>query len=64
MNNKELSKKLAEELIRKMAEDIVSVQPMPSIDFDALAQSSLWQSFCNRHFDNPSDGDDQFRQGE
>jgi hypothetical protein len=42
---------------QKMAEEIVSVQPMPNIDFEALAEHPLWQSFCQRHKEkNLSDG--------
>ena len=45
------------ELIRKsypeqIAKDIVSVQPMPNIDLQALSQHPLWTSFIKRHMKN------------
>ena len=40
-----------------VAEEICSVQPMPNIDFDALAQSPLWESYVNRHFSHLSSSD-------
>lgn len=33
----------------KIAEDLISVQPMPNIDFKSLAKHPLWQSFVDRH---------------
>ena len=35
---------------RQIAEELVSVQPMPNIDWVALEQSWLWQSYCARHY--------------
>lgn len=39
----------------KIAEELCSVQPMPNIDFDELANDPVWLSFVARHM-NPSDG--------
>jgi hypothetical protein len=48
----EFSKEMIE-LIRKtdphkVAKDLIEVQPMPQVDFDALANHPLWISFCKR----------------
>lgn len=45
----EEAKKLATEQIKKIAEEIVSVQPMPNIDLSKVAEHPLWQSFVDKH---------------
>lgn len=52
-------------LPNQIAEELCSVQPMPNIDFDALAQNHLWKSFVARHFShlNVSDGGDMISTG-
>lgn len=44
-----LLKELRATLPENIAAEILSVQPMPDLDFHALAQHPLWTSFCSRH---------------
>lgn len=46
----EEAKKIVEIQVRKMAEELVSVQPMNDVDLSLVAQHPLWSSFVNRHF--------------
>jgi ADP-ribosylglycohydrolase len=34
----------------EVAQALISVQPMPEVDWEELERSSLWQSYCARHF--------------
>lgn len=36
--------------VEQMIKGLCSVQPMPNIDWEALAMHPLWQSYVNRHF--------------
>lgn len=33
----------------EIANEIISVQPMPNVDWELLAKSPLWDSFVERH---------------
>ena len=59
MDKQKLIDEIRKTIPNLVAEEICSVQPMPNIDFDALAQSPLWESYVNRHFSHlsSSDGD-------
>lgn len=57
MDNQKLIDEIRKTIPNLVAEEICSVQPMPNIDFDALAQSPLWESYVNRHFSHLSSSD-------
>lgn len=51
MNEREINLSLVRKMLpEKIAEDLVSVQPMSNIDFLKLGESWLWKSFVLRHF--------------
>lgn len=46
----EEAKKIAAMQVQKIAEELVSVQPMDNVNLSLVAQHPLWSSFVNRHF--------------
>ena len=52
MFDPELIKLIRKSYPEQIAKDIVSVQPMPNIDLEALSQHPLWTSFIKRHMKN------------
>ena len=53
--DKELLKKVRETMPDLIAKDIINVQPISNVNWNAIAESKIFQSFAKRHFNKEID---------